>query len=66
MRSKKFNKVATKPTAADGETEDSVMTTMSKQSDDEEDKDDGSGNDEENFNEGETVRNLCLNNMKIA
>ncbi|XP_060551894.1 uncharacterized protein LOC132713351 isoform X3 [Ruditapes philippinarum] len=54
MRSKKFNKVATKPTAADGETEDSVMTTMSKQSDDEEDKDEGSGNEEENFNEGET------------
>lgn len=42
---------------ADCETEDSVMTTISKQSDDEEDKDEGSGNEEENFNEGETVSN---------
>jgi len=54
LRSKKFQPVA-KPAGVEGEScDDSVMTSISKQSDDEEDKED-SGNEEDNYNEAETV-----------
>ncbi|KAH3703124.1 hypothetical protein DPMN_078153 [Dreissena polymorpha] len=55
LRSKKF-KPAAKPGGGEGEVggEDSVMTSISKQSDEEEEKDE-SGNEEEPFNEAENA-----------